>query len=498
MVSVRSATIDDCRQYFDWANDPVVRAASFHTAAIEWDEHVVWFRGRLASSAPTYVVVNDVNAPVGQVRFDARPDGAMEIGVSLDARFRGQRLAAEAVAAACRALRADGRTMPIIAHVRPENAASLAAFRGAGFDLAGTSRIGDVEAVRLELTARPAFSGPVLFRVDAGPGIGLGHLQRCLALAEACGRLGATAVFLSPLSADVRQRIEAAGCEARSLDLTSEALGSAADCDYVIRSAKDVGAATVVVDSYAVKAHYLAELRAAGLRVVFIDDLAHEPLPAHIVINAGAQATSLGYRSSTGDTRFLLGVEYALLRRHRDAGPRPIGDVQRVLVTVGGDDPRCAMTRLIDLVARSAGEFSVIAAVGPFSAQLVAVREAARHSTRNVDVVVASMGLSELIAQTDLAISAAGQTLYELAANGTPTIAVELFDNQTGSLSALAEAGVVKSVGRFGDREFDDRFIEALSALVQDRDARHRLSVTARTVVDGRGAERVAAAVMAA
>ena len=51
----------------------------------------------------------------------------------------------------------------------------------------------------------------VLFRVDAGPRRGLGHLQRCLSLAAALIRRGAGVTVLAPALDDVRRRVEAAG-----------------------------------------------------------------------------------------------------------------------------------------------------------------------------------------------------------------------------------------------------------------------------------------------
>jgi RimJ/RimL family protein N-acetyltransferase len=155
VLTLRRATADDCRLYFEWASDPAVRAASFTPDAIEWGGHVAWFEARLQSSdSVLYVVSNDANQPIGQVRFDAGPDGDLEIGVSLAAAFRGQGLGRAVIGQACWTILEERPGARIVAHVKPENLASLEAFEAAGFERRGAARIKGCDAIRLE--RRPA------------------------------------------------------------------------------------------------------------------------------------------------------------------------------------------------------------------------------------------------------------------------------------------------------------------------------------------------------
>src|SRR5690606_32802006 len=69
-VSFRNATESDARLLWEWANDPVARAASFSSAPIPWEEHEGWFRRRLVQGDPLYLAVDDHQMPLGVVRFD--------------------------------------------------------------------------------------------------------------------------------------------------------------------------------------------------------------------------------------------------------------------------------------------------------------------------------------------------------------------------------------------------------------------------------------------
>ena len=154
LLTIRHATEADSRLYWEWANDPIVRTSSFTPAPIPWEDHVAWFEARLGSpSSVMYIVSNELKQPVGQVRFDTRPDGDLEIGISLAAPFRGRRLSRQVLGEACRAIRRDRARARIWAHVRPENQASLAAFLAAGFERRGVARVGGHDAIQLELVS---------------------------------------------------------------------------------------------------------------------------------------------------------------------------------------------------------------------------------------------------------------------------------------------------------------------------------------------------------
>jgi RimJ/RimL family protein N-acetyltransferase len=71
-------------------------------------------------------------APVGQVRFERRGQQAV-ISVSLDRQFRARGHGARIIELACRAYLAATDTQIINAYIKADNAASLAAFKKAGF-----------------------------------------------------------------------------------------------------------------------------------------------------------------------------------------------------------------------------------------------------------------------------------------------------------------------------------------------------------------------------
>ena len=132
MLSLRPVREDDCRLIWQWANEPELRAMSFLSEAIPWEDHVKWFRSKLADRNCIFRVAELAGQPVGQVRFDCEANRAT-ISIGLDKAFRGRGLGSQLIRLASRELFGKTDATVIHAYIKPENAASVGAFTGAGF-----------------------------------------------------------------------------------------------------------------------------------------------------------------------------------------------------------------------------------------------------------------------------------------------------------------------------------------------------------------------------
>lgn len=94
--------------------------------------------------------------------------------------------------------------------------------------------------------------------------------------------------------------------------------------------------------------------------------------------------------------------------------------------------------------------------------------------------------------RADLAVTGAGQTLYELARVGCPAVAVCVASNQEGQLAHLVKAGCARSGGSAGQPEDLPELRQALLAVLPDGEARLAMSEAGPRLVDGQGALRVA------
>ena len=133
LYSFRGAGNEDAELLWQWRNDPEVRSVSFTQDVIPLESHRNWLAKRLAGNDSTIWIVEDQSQkPVGQIRFDHRDDAGV-ISIILDQAVRGRGLGKHLITAGCQAFFDSSTAQEIIAQIKPGNIASERAFRGAGF-----------------------------------------------------------------------------------------------------------------------------------------------------------------------------------------------------------------------------------------------------------------------------------------------------------------------------------------------------------------------------
>ncbi len=148
---LREATSNDCKMIFEWANDPDTRSASFSSDTIPWEDHEKWFASKLEDEKSLFFIgMNGNDEPVGQVRFDYKSDTAM-ISVSVAPNMRGKKYSVPLISAGCLNIFGQTGCTQIDAFIKPENAASIAAFTKAGFKEAETTEYSGTPALRFAL-----------------------------------------------------------------------------------------------------------------------------------------------------------------------------------------------------------------------------------------------------------------------------------------------------------------------------------------------------------
>jgi spore coat polysaccharide biosynthesis predicted glycosyltransferase SpsG len=165
------------------------------------------------------------------------------------------------------------------------------------------------------------------------------------------------------------------------------------------------------------------------------------------------------------------------------------------VVTLGGGEVPGVTEPLLAALDASPGDFVVDALVGPF-ADPRPVAAAGARCRRRVRVHHDPPDVRGLFLDADLAVSAAGQTLFELAWAGCPAVAIAVADNQRANLAGFAARGTVRVGAAPDGPDFAARLADTLRAVLADVEARRAMSAAGQRLVDGHGARRVAAAAL--
>lgn len=339
-----------------------------------------------------------------------------------------------------------------------------------------------------------------VIRVDGGRDIGYGHAVRCTALAEVLVAAGwRVKVAFHRLDDPLQRGFNEAGAELAPLPGKPFDEEERAALLELLRASRTHW---LVLDSYRVRREDAAALRqAAGVKLLLVDDVGLEAhAEADAVLNVNPHADSGLYPARREDTVLLFGTRYTLLRTallaRGDAPPRIPDTVRTILLTLGGSDTGELPAKLLKALDRRPPEGLERVVVAPLanrSAESVAKLAGKLHFSLKFPRDFS--GMPEWIDSADLVVTACGGTCWEIAHRGRPMIGLVLADNQRPVCRELEAHGALVSMGH-ADKLDPDEFADTVRALAEDSDLRGRMSVAGRALVDGRGAGRVAAAML--
>lgn len=335
----------------------------------------------------------------------------------------------------------------------------------------------------------------IIFRADGNSEIGWGHVMRSLSIASAAKDLGAECFFVCA-DDSMRNLIESKDFYVFVLDTDYRDMES--ETDRFIEVINKEKPDSIFVDSYYVSNKYFRTIKKHS-KVIYLDDVFSFPYDVDYLINYNIYASYETYSELYSENtipELLLGTEYIPLReefiRNIPSGVR--NESKKVFVSTGGSDEFGLVLRIINKL-KDDKELSegieyhfIIGSYEPDFDEINSLSECNKwiHLHRNVK------NMSEIMNICDVAISAAGSTLYELCSCGVPTITYVIADNQIGGANGFKDKKIMLNAGDLRTVDFDcSGIIDNLKMLMNDFELRKRLSEKMLSVVDGKGAERI-------
>ncbi|HAM34788.1 MAG TPA: hypothetical protein DEB40_00920 [Elusimicrobia bacterium] len=151
----RPAEESDSRSIWAWRNDALSRRHSLTPGRISWPVHQRWFAAKLDDPRSLILMAcGPEGDSLGQLRLDHAAAGVAEVSITVAPSCRGQGVAG-AMLKRIPSLIKGRRLRRLVAHIKPENIASVVVFIKAGFQFQKLVRIKGTVAYRLELKLAP-------------------------------------------------------------------------------------------------------------------------------------------------------------------------------------------------------------------------------------------------------------------------------------------------------------------------------------------------------
>jgi UDP-2,4-diacetamido-2,4,6-trideoxy-beta-L-altropyranose hydrolase len=350
----------------------------------------------------------------------------------------------------------------------------------------------------------------VIFRVDASLAIGVGHVMRCLALAQVLKENGADVKFICRKhEGNLINKIHSngfivhelgffKGAEVNTKLAHSHWLGATQqqDADNCIDIVKAEKLNWMIVDHYALDEQWQKRLKPYYKKLMVIDDLADRKHQCDILLDQTFGRQQEDYSVFTPkDCQLLLGSQYALLRpefaewRPYSLERRTKPEFKQLLINMGGVDIDNVTKSILDelKICNLPDDTNITIVMGGSAPHLESVKSKAITLPYKTEVKVDVDNVAEIMANADIAIGAAGSTTWERCCLGLPTIQIVIAKNQNTIAKSLAEENAIKLLQ---DKEELSSMINGATSWMKD------VSNVAQQISDGLGSMRVLSAII--
>jgi len=319
----------------------------------------------------------------------------------------------------------------------------------------------------------------VCILTEGGKSIGLGHVTRCVSICQAFEEVGIKPQLIVNGDETVEDLLRDKNCKV--FDWLN---------DEKMLFATVKNADIVFIDSYLADYDLYEKISILAGTAVYFDDDIRINYPRSFVVNGAIFAEQMPYPRRK-DVTYLLGVKYAPIRKELWDVPTKLirREVETLMVTFGGSD-MCNVTPKVQKVLNKTYPYmqkKII--VTRFFANMSEIKKLRDKDTELIYEPDA-IELKEIMLESDIAISAGGQTLYELARVGTPTIGICVAENQLQNIKGWSKSGFLEYIGWYNNKDIQSKLITALEEM-KSYNKRFSCSRKTRELIDGKGSRRV-------
>tara|TARA_Y100000052_G_scaffold26463_1_gene31491 strand:- start:287 stop:1300 length:1014 start_codon:yes stop_codon:yes gene_type:complete len=279
----------------------------------------------------------------------------------------------------------------------------------------------------------------LLFVVEASHSSGIGHLMRCLALAQAAEERGLNSVFFVPEYAkDV--------CKARH-DWCGRIIIVEPNDDATVAQIKEriatQNAVALILDGYHFSDQFVSQLALLPVPLVLLDDIENGICKyADVIVNAAGENLKNHYRVLNTNAQLCMGSQYRLLRREfRQTPVLPVSQRKSLTINFGGSDPKHFTLPVLKAISESLANTPIRVVTGPGFLPLASLQHFIQQSPSPIQHIHNCQDMADVWVHSRLTIAAAGGAQFELAACQSPSVLVVVADNQLNATREASQQG---------------------------------------------------------
>ena len=312
-----------------------------------------------------------------------------------------------------------------------------------------------------------------LFIVDGNHKIGLGHVYRCINLSNNILKNNHEILVLT------KDKI------AKKIISKNQSciLYSKLNDKKIISVLKSFNPDLIILDKLQETLHNIKFLKKYG-KILSIDYIGKN----YELIDYGINFL---YPSSKIKNSF-SGFEYSILKKEFSKGKKftPKKSVKSILILQGGSDTYCFIPKIILALNRINSSFKITVVTGASFECGTTLKKILLKNTKQIQILHNISNMYDVMKNHDLAVTAAGNTLLELACIGVPSVIVcgERFEIETAKIMEKNHFGI--NLG-FGKDVSIKKISNEVNNLILNYNLRLKMSSNGKKLVDGNGSKRI-------
>jgi len=325
----------------------------------------------------------------------------------------------------------------------------------------------------------------IVFICNAGKDDGLGHLMRCLVLADAIIKINKNTIYFLSSDPDniVENKVSSSGFNfiklANSMDYKDED-------NFISKHRNSIS--WVVIDSKNISTDFVNWCSRYS-KVLHFDDNKYRSFNSNLIVNNHLGVKHSDYEKNKV-SKFLIGPEFNTVDDSFFNLNSYISSNQHILITLGGEDPDDITSILIKGLSEFLKNHRVVVIVGPANPNYKNIKTIISRYAPHIDLVFSPSKMSDFMAGAKLAITAGGVTCYELAAAKIPQAIVILEEHQRLLAEFIVDTQSACLIGTYKDIQLNS-ISKILNTLVEDRSLLNKMSNQAATLFSKNGSSEI-------
>jgi len=312
----------------------------------------------------------------------------------------------------------------------------------------------------------------------------MGHLRRCLVIAEELRENGIGILFMINNDTPAIQWISRNGFKYKIAALKESS------CQKINEREGD----TILIDTKKPVVNLIRRLRYAGYKIALLDNFTKARLLSDIVIFPSAIFdNNLDWNGFRG--RFFKGVEYIPIARtyinlKQKARHLKLKPPYQILITMGGSDPNHLTHKAVSSLLDFPKPLDIKVVIGPGFSFDANLKELEKNKYANIEFIRNREDLSDIMASSHIGITALGTTIYEFAAVGVPAVIIANFKNDNKDMEGYRRLGINVPLGYHRDI-LPSKIKATVMHLLSSRKDWDKIRNKVCTIIKGNGAKEI-------